>query len=32
VTLDQAEVDAVQGQFDFLVARAQLEALLGRSL
>jgi outer membrane protein TolC len=32
VTLDQAEVDAVQAQFDFLVARAQLEALLGRNL
>ena len=32
VTLDQAEVDAIQAQFDFLVARAQLEALLGRTL
>jgi outer membrane protein TolC len=32
VTLDQAEVDAVQAQFDFLVARAQLEALMGRNL
>jgi outer membrane protein len=32
VTLDQAEVDAVQAQFDFLVSRAQLEALMGRGL
>jgi outer membrane protein TolC len=30
--MDQAEVDAIQSQFDFLVARAQLEALLGRAL
>lgn len=32
VTLDQAEVDIVQARLDFLVARAQLEALLGREL
>ena len=32
VSLDQAEVDLVQARLDFLVARAQLEALLGRAL
>lgn len=31
-SLDQAAVDRVQARFDFLVARAQLEALLGREL
>jgi len=31
-TLDQAEVDYIRARLDFLVARAQLEALLGRSL
>jgi outer membrane protein TolC len=32
VTLDQAEVDLIRARLDFLVARAQLEALMGRSL
>ncbi len=32
VSLDQAEVDRVQAQLDFLVARAQIEALIGREL
>jgi outer membrane protein len=32
VTLDQAEVDLIRARLDFLVARAQLEALLGRAL
>nr|MDP2483206.1 TolC family protein [Candidatus Palauibacterales bacterium] len=32
ITLDQAEVDLIRARLDFLVARAQLEALLGRSL
>ena len=32
VSLDQAAVDLVQSRLDFLVARAQLEALLGREL
>jgi len=32
VTLDQAEVDSIRARLDFLVARAQLEALLGREL
>jgi outer membrane protein len=32
VTLDQAEVSVVQSQLNFLVARAQLESLLGRTL
>lgn len=32
VSLDQAEVDLVQARLDFLVAKAQLEALLGRTL
>jgi len=31
-TLDQAEVNYIRARLDFLVARAQLEALLGRSL
>ena len=30
--LNQAEVDVVIARFDFLRARAQLEAVLGRSL
>jgi TolC family type I secretion outer membrane protein len=32
VNLDQAEVDMVQARLDFLVARAQIEALIGREL
>lgn len=32
ITLDQAEVDLIRARLDFLVARAQLEALLGRAL
>jgi len=32
VNLDQAEVDIVRSQFDYLVAKAQLEALIGREL
>ena len=32
VSLDQAEVDEVQARFDLLIARAQIEALIGRSL
>jgi len=32
ITLDQADVDLIRARLDFLVARAQLEALLGRSL
>jgi outer membrane protein TolC len=32
VNLDQAETDLITARFDFLVARAQLEALLGREL
>ncbi|HEX9728410.1 MAG TPA: TolC family protein [Gemmatimonadales bacterium] len=32
VSLDQAAVDLVQARLDYLVARAQLEALLGREL
>jgi outer membrane protein len=32
ITLDQSEVDYIRARLDFLVARAQLEALLGRSL
>jgi outer membrane protein TolC len=32
VTLDQAEVDLIRARLDFLVARAQLEALIGRTL
>jgi outer membrane protein TolC len=30
--LDQAEVDIVQARFDYLVAKAQIEALVGREL
>jgi len=30
--LAQAEVDLVQGRFNYLIARAQLEALVGRAL
>lgn len=32
VSLDEAEVAVVQARFDYVVARAQLEALIGRSL
>lgn len=32
VTLDQAEVNVVQAQLNFLIAKAQLESLLGRTL
>jgi len=32
ITLDQSEVDVIRAGLDFLVARAQLEALLGRTL
>ena len=32
VNLDQAEVDIVQARFDFLVAKAQIEAVVGREL
>lgn len=32
VSLDQAEVDMVQARLDFLVAKAQIEALIGREL
>lgn len=32
VSLDQAEVDIVQARLDFLLAKAQLEALLGREI
>ncbi len=32
VNLDQAEVDEVQARFDYLVAKAQIEALIGREL
>jgi len=32
VNLDQAEVDIVQARFDYLVAKAQIEALIGREL
>jgi outer membrane protein TolC len=32
VSLDQAEVDIVQARLDFLVAKAQLEALVGREI
>jgi outer membrane protein TolC len=31
-SLNQAEVDAVNARFDFLRARAQIEALIGRPL
>lgn len=30
--LSQAEVDAVQARFDYVIARAQIEALIGRNL
>ena len=30
--LDQAEVDAVNARFDYLRAKAQIEALIGRPL
>ena len=30
--LDQAEVDIVQARFDYLVAKAQIEALVGREI
>jgi outer membrane protein TolC len=32
VSLDQAEVDIVRAQFDYLVAKAQIEALVGQAL
>jgi len=32
VTLDDAEIALIRARRDFLVARAQLEALLGREL
>lgn len=32
VSLDQAAVDIVQARFDYLVAKAQIEALVGREL
>jgi outer membrane protein TolC len=32
INLDQAEVDIVQTRFDYLVAKAQIEALVGREL
>ncbi len=32
ISLDQAEVDIVNARFDFLVAKAQIEALIGRAL
>ena len=32
VSLDQAEVDIVRARFDYLVAKAQIEALVGREL
>jgi outer membrane protein TolC len=32
VSLDQTEVDMVQARLDFLVAKAQIEALIGREL
>ena len=32
ISLDQAEVDVVRARFDFLVAKAQIEALIGREL
>jgi outer membrane protein TolC len=30
--LDQAQVDLVQARYDYLVARAQIEAVVGHSL
>ncbi|MBE0594640.1 MAG: TolC family protein [Gemmatimonadales bacterium] len=32
ISLDQAEVDIVRARFDYLVAKAQIEALIGREL
>lgn len=32
IALDQARVDLVRSRFDYVIARAQLEAVLGRSL
>ena len=32
VSLNQAEVDVVNARFDYLRARAQIEALIGRKL
>jgi outer membrane protein TolC len=32
VSLDQADVDIVRARFDYLVAKAQIEALVGREL
>jgi outer membrane protein TolC len=32
LTFDQAQVNVVQTRLNFLIARAQLESLLGRSL
>jgi outer membrane protein TolC len=32
VALDEAEVEVVRARYDYVVARAQLEALIGRSL
>jgi outer membrane protein len=32
IALDQARVDLVRARFDYVIARAQLEAVLGRSL
>jgi len=32
ISLDQADVDIVNARFDFLVAKAQIEALIGREL
>jgi outer membrane protein TolC len=32
ISLDQAEVDIVRARFDYLTAKAQIEALVGREL
>ena len=32
ITLDQAEVDVIRARLDYLVAKAQIEALIGREL
>ncbi len=32
VNLDQAEVDIIQARLDYLVAKAEIEALIGREL
>ena len=32
VNLDQAAVDGVQARYDYLVAKAAIEALIGREL